>query len=521
MHPSAPPATGPGGPPGPAASPITAALDKQALKASTLVSVATTGAAPLTVAAGGAAIAFAVAGTLGIPIAYAAVAVLLAVFAVAYTKMAQLINSRGTFYNYIAHGLGRTVGLGFALISMLAYAAMGVGLIGGFGATAAALLDRFHIVHVSWVWTALAGAAVIGVLGVTRIGFVGRILLVCLYAEVAVALIIAGVLAAHPFGGRYDLTGLNPMTLILAGAGAAAAGMVVAITGFVGFEMPPVFSTETRNPGRVVKAALFITLAGTAIIYTVCSAAMGINAGSGHLIGRAQAEGTDLMFTLAGQYLPTWFVNIGRVLLCTSLFAAALAFHTTASRYVATLGVERVLPQWMGVLRRKTNAPLAGSLTVTGLGVAAILVYAIRHWDPTVYMFFYLTCLGGLGVLALMVAASLAAIVYFARLRDAARQATVWQRVIAPGLALLGLGWILWQTVANFHQLLGVTPDNPARWWLPALYLAMLVVGVVWALILKVGWPDRYARIGTGGQAAATLPGTARSAFPAAAGGAR
>jgi amino acid transporter len=510
MHPSTLPAAGPVGQP---ASQVAAALDKRSLKVSTLISLATTGAAPLTVAAGGAAIAFATAQTLGIPVAYAAVAALLAVFSIAYTKMAQLIASRGTFYNYISRGAGRTIGLGAALISVLAYTVMHIGLVGGVGATSSLITERMFGAHVSWVWPALIGWAVIAVLGVTRIGVVGRVLAVCLYAEVLIVLLFAGVLVAHPAGGKFDLATLNPLNLIGFGAGAA---FVIAITGFVGFEMTAAFSTETRNPGVVVPAATFITLAGTAIIYVTGSAAMGINAGSDQLIGRAGAEGTDLMFSLVAQYLPAWLVDLGRVLLGTSLFAAALAFHTTASRYFAALGVERILPEWMGKLRAKTNAPAAGSLTVSGLALAAIIIYAIKGWDPTLYMFFWLTCLGGLGVLVLMLLNSLAAIAFFARLRDAAEHANVWQRIVAPAAATIGLGWVLVQTIGQYHILLGVDAHSPVRWWLPSLFLAVFVIGVVWALILKAGWPDRHARIGSGGRAAVMPAG---SPFPAASGG--
>lgn len=511
MQPSTPRTTAAAAPP---VSQVTAALDKRSLKIWTLISLATTGAAPLTVAAGGAAIAFAVARTLGIPVAYAAVAVLLAVFSVAYTKMAQLIGARGTFYNYISRGLGRTFGLGSALVAALAYNAMEIGLLGGFGAGASSLLQALFGVHVAWGWLALAGWAVVAVLGVTRIDLVGRILTVCLYAEVAVALALAVAQLAHPAGGRLDLATLNPASLVGAGAGAA---LVVAITGFVGFEVTAVFSTETRNPGRTVPAATFVTLAGTAVIYVLCSAAPGITLGSGRLIDRAGAEGTNLMFALAGPYLPGWFIDLGRVLLCTSLFAATLAFHTTASRYHASLGREGVLPAWLGALSRRHNTPIAGSLTQSALAVAVVVVYLVKGWDPNVYLFFWLTCLGGLGVLALMLAGSVAAIAFFARDRAAAAQANLWQRVVMPLLAAAGLGWVLWQTLAQFDVLLGVGGHDPARWLLPGLYLVALAGGVAWALVLKAGWPHLHARIGTSGRSAGALPGLAE-ASPVAAG---
>jgi hypothetical protein len=52
---------------------------------------------------------------------------------------------------------------------------------------------------------------------------------------------------------------------------------------------------------------------------------MGIDAGSGQLIARAQAESTDLMFGLAGQYLPGWFLDLDRVRQPPTALAAVTA----------------------------------------------------------------------------------------------------------------------------------------------------------------------------------------------------
>src|SRR5258706_1933973 len=79
-----------------------------------VVYFALTGAAPLTVVAGGATTGWAVTGVIGIPIGYLAIAVVLAVFSVGYTAMSRKIVNSGAFYSYIAQGLGRIPGVGAA-----------------------------------------------------------------------------------------------------------------------------------------------------------------------------------------------------------------------------------------------------------------------------------------------------------------------------------------------------------------------------------------------------------------------
>ena len=70
-----------------------------------------------------------------------------------------------------------------------------------------------------------------------------------------------------------------------------------------------------------------------------------------------------------------------------------------------------------------------------------------------------------------------------------------------------GLGYIIWLVVDNFGGLLGFAPgtENAAVWAFPAAYGAVAVIGVVWALILRVTRREDYDSIGLG--ARATHPG--------------
>ena len=56
----------------------------------------------------------------------------------------------------------------------------------------------------------------------------------------------------------------------------------------------------------------------------------------------------------------------------------------------------------------------------------------------------------------------------------------------------------------NYATLLGVPPGSPAAWILPGCYLAVAVIGVVWAVVLHDRRPDIYAAIGLGPHAIAS-----------------
>ena len=108
-------------------------------------------ATPLTVVAGVITTGFAVTGIIGLPIAFVAMALLLALFSVGYVAMSRHITNAGAFYTYVTHGLGRPAGVGAAWMALFAYNALQVGLYGIIGAAAAPLFADWFGVDVELV----------------------------------------------------------------------------------------------------------------------------------------------------------------------------------------------------------------------------------------------------------------------------------------------------------------------------------------------------------------------------------
>ena len=61
---------------------------------------------------------------------------ILIIFSVGYTAMARHHTSTGAFYSYVARGLKQPAGGAAAIIALLGYNAMQIGLYGLFGAAA-------------------------------------------------------------------------------------------------------------------------------------------------------------------------------------------------------------------------------------------------------------------------------------------------------------------------------------------------------------------------------------------------
>ena len=258
------------------------------------------GVAPLTVAAGVIPTAFATTGLTGIPAAFLVIAVILALFATGYVAMTRYITHSGALYAFVSRGLGRPAGVAAALVALLAYTFLQVGLYGAFGPNAASQAAAHLHLHAPWWAWALGAWAGITVLGLLRVDITGRILGVLLCAEILVTATetVAGL--AHPAGGHLRFSTLSPSALTSGGSGTFGVLAVVAVLGFVGFEQAPVLAEEARNAKRTVPAATYAALGMIAIVYAGASWAMAAHAGTRHVVATAGKQGPGLLFSLGG-----------------------------------------------------------------------------------------------------------------------------------------------------------------------------------------------------------------------------
>jgi len=388
-----------------------------------------------------------------------------------------------------------------ALVALLSYSCLQVGLYGALGPAAAAEAAAHLGVHAPWWAWALGAWAIITVLGMLRVDITGRVLGVLLTAEilVIVAETIAGL--ASPADGHISFATLSPADLTKSGVGTFGVLAVVAVLGFVGFEQAPVLAEEARHARRTIPLATFLALGMIAVVYAGASWAMAVHAGPSHVVAAAAGQGPGLLFGLGGGALS----QAAQLLYLTSLFAAALAFHNVVWRYMFALGRENVLPAALG-RTGANNIPKAASMAQSASGLAVIVIYAATGQDPMTRLFFWLGTTGGFGILLLLALTALAVVVFFAR---GDRGENIWQRLIAPALAAALLIAIVILAVRNYATLLGLPPADPLSRALPASYAAVAVIGLGWGLLLKARRPDRYAAIGLGASAVTARLGTA------------
>jgi amino acid transporter len=452
------------------------------------------GVAPLTVAAGVIPTAYQTTGLTGIPAAFIAVALILALFAVGYVAMTRHITNSGAFYAFVSRGIGRVAGVAAALVALLSYTFLQVGLYGALGPAAESLAAAHLGVHAAWWRWALGAWAVIAVLGLLRVDITGRVLGVLLSAEIVVIFAEAVLGLAHPAAGGVSFATLSPGDLTSAGFGTFGVLAVVAVLGFVGFEQAPVLAEEARNARRTIPVATFFALGMIAIVYAGASWAMAVHNGTTHVVAAAGQQGPGLLFGLGTSGSLS---QAAQWLFLTSLFAAALAFHNVVWRYMYALGRENVLPPALG-RTGGNNIPKTASLVQSATGLAFILAYAVGGWPPMTDLFFWLGTTGGFGIMILLGLTAAAVIAFFAR---DPRGESAWGRLIAPALAAVLLAGVVVLAVAHYDTLLGVPPGDSAAWALPGSYAVVAVIGLGWGLVLRTWRPQVYAAIGLGAHA--------------------
>ncbi|GAP51031.1 APC family permease [Streptomyces azureus] len=458
--------------------------------------------APLMVVAGVMPTTFAVMGIVGQPLLFVVLGVVLILFSIGYAEMSRHVHNAGAFYAYISRGLGGTAGAGAALVALVAYNALQIGIYGIFGFEVSGLLATYAGVEIAWWIPALVAALAVGLLGWLKIDVNARVLGVLLVIEVLLVVIFDVAALTDPGKEGLSLHAFNPDTLTGAGVGTA---LCFCIAAFLGFEQAPVYAEETSRPHVLVPRVMFLAVGGVAVFFALSSWALTVATGPAAIVGTAQKQSAGLLFFLTESRLGGTFTDVLHVLFVTGMFAALLSFHNVVARYAFAMGREGLLPAAFGRTSGTSGAPGTGSLLQTVVAVVVVAAFAIADdkpaGDPTapvLQLFTWFGNIGALGVIVLMAAASLSVVVFFVRRGAAGAQA--W-RLVTSALAGLALLVIAGYTVKDFEVLVGAGPDSSLSWILPGTIGLALAAGLVLGLVLRARAPEKHARIGLGNEA--------------------
>ena len=381
------------------------------------------------------------------------VAVLLA-FSAGYTAMARYITNAGGFYAFIDAGLGRVPGAASALVALLGYNTMQIGLYGMFGAVSSGFLAAKFGVTVPWWACAFAAMASIAVLGYRQIDLSAKVLSILVIGEYLVVLVLD--IAILHAGGAHGVT-LTSFTPHAIFSGAPSIGLLFCFAAFIGFEATTIYGEEAKNPKRTIPLATYLSVLLIGIFYTFSIWCMVIGAGADNVVKTltALSDPTTFLYTLSYHYANQTLSLAMSVLFITSIYAGLIAFHNSAARYFYATGREGLLPKVLGRTHRTHQSPHIGSLLQSALALIVVTIFVISGADPVLALFSWFTNIATLCVIALMALTSFAVLAFF-KGRAIATEGTL-RTVIFPvisGVLLLG---VLVLAIANFDVLTGAS----------------------------------------------------------------
>ncbi|ONI92782.1 hypothetical protein ALI22I_01770 [Saccharothrix sp. ALI-22-I] len=508
-----------------------------------LVALAMVAVTPMTVAVVITVTVIAQTGVIAMPAAFAVVAVVLALFVPGYLKMSREIDNPSAFYAFIARGLHPAAGVAAALVALVSYWALLVGLFGVIGQATAPLVEPLGV-RPHWAVTAVVAVLLVTGLASVKLSLPGVVVLVALVLDVVWIVVTAVVLMVHPAEGTAVAAGAvrafsfgdGPVVLL----SALFATVLPAFLGFVGFETTVVYRDRARDE-RTVPRATVVVVATLGVLYVLGAFAPIVATGPDGVVAAAREHGPELVFVLAETHLGAAWVAFGRVLFAFGVVAAMISFTLTVALYAYGLARDGVLPSAVGRLSPRTQAPARAAMALLVLNLLAIGGAAYLGLDPVGHLLLGGGAVGALGVLTLLAATAVAIVVHRRRTQPdpddapaapagfdakpefdgpgyrakgdgsadgtsgsggvtaadgAGRKSAAGTLAVVAAVALVAL---LVLGVWRFDALL----DGPVmllRWSVPIGFVVVAATGVAYGLWLRRNRPRVYDRIGGTGR---------------------
>ncbi|SHU72516.1 amino acid transporter [Mycobacteroides abscessus subsp. abscessus] len=411
-------------------------------------------AAPLTVIGGNMPLAMGLGNGAGAPVGFVIAALVLLVFSIGFVTMTPHVPEAGAFFSYVTVGLGERMGKGIAVVALIAYTAIQIGIYGYIGWAISDTVAYYHGPVIPWPVYSFVVLAIVAVLGYRHIELSAKVLGVALALEIGIVVVLDAVMVANPSPAGVTFTSFEPATFTQGTIGIA---ILFALTGFIGFEATAVFRDEARDPEQTIPRATYAAVVIIGAFYAITVWAFVVAVGPDQVTAVAKktlaGEGNMLLDT-TGDMLGTVGRDIVNVLLLSSLFACVLSFHNVIARYQFVLAGKGLLPARLATVHDQHESPSFSSLVQTATAAIIVAVLAILGIDPLVGVFGSMAGVATVGMVLLMLTTSVAVLVFFLRKRELST-GQLWTTRSAPALAVLGLLGSLWLVLSNFTLVTG------------------------------------------------------------------
>ena len=396
-------------------------------------------------------------------------------------RFTRRIAHAGGLYAYTVRGLGPRLGFLAGWMYAVAFA-IGISFVLIISADfLSAVLAANTSVHLGWFPLYCILLALILVIALADIRVSTRVQLV--FAVIGVVTIVALSLAIVAHGGAQGLTwrpfdpGLAPSThgLFLA--------VILAFTGFIGFEAAAVLGEEAAQPKRVIPRAILGTVIVATVYFVFVTWAQAVGYGvSG--AGKWAADPTALA-TLSDRYVGHWFSTLVDIVVVVDSFVAALAGVHLTARTLFAMGRDGGIPRQFAATTPRFKSPyvgIAGSVALTLI----LGAWFGRHFGVGLY-FDLMATTASLGILLVYALVSIAGMVFFWHARRGDGYNIILD-IVLPLIAVVICGYAIYSTLIPRPP----APISYSAW----IALAWLAAGLIIVVGLALTRPDRVRAFG-------------------------
>ncbi|GAB2458195.1 APC family permease [Comamonas humi] len=421
-----------------------------------------------------------------LPLAFVVASVVVALFAVGYSAISREVVVGGAFYAYTARGLGPVIGLGSAWVAVLSYTVFVPGGLSYLGFVMQTSAHDLLDLNIHWLWFSLGSWFLISFLGSRRIDFSARAVMVVILFEFLLLLVFDSAIVTQMGRAAFPAQSLDWSGMV---KGAPGVAILLAFTCYFGIESAALYSEEAKSPEKTVPRATYLAIFTIGVFYFVTSWITVGAVGPDNIKGIAEADVGLVYFKLSDQYVGKLFTHVIQAAIVTSMFATVLSLHNVAARYMFVLGRQGCIPSALGRTHPVHGSPSRASAAVAAISLIIVLVAAYLGIHPMLGLGLVALGFAAVGVMFMQALTSLAVIAYF---RQRANR-KLWQHVLAPALAFLGLCGALVAAVNNFEFLSG--SQNPMVNRVPIGIPIAMVGGVLFGLWMKKYRARQFAAI--------------------------
>lgn len=383
--------------------------------------------------------------------------------------------------------------------SLYSYAAKGLGPLGAYLTGVTLVLGCFGIAAASLSGSTVYMTTVLNNLGIPVSGVLSQVVIAAILGSLATFFTIRGIRLSARVSLVLELVSVTIISIVLIlgliGLGSkafdasqfsfegiqfsgVATGMVLAILGFVGFSSADALGREAKDAYRAIPRAIMWSAFGVGLLYIF--AAYTQVAVLGDKLGESASPMDDIAAFVG---MPSWFSPILNFGIAASFFAVVVSPLNVIGRIVYVMGKEGVLHESVGRTHESLMTPHRAILYIAPFVIIIPAVLYLLGVDG-ISVLVWVNTAGTYGYMFAYAAVSLAAVRYLRTL--GAATPLVWGAAI---LSIVGMAYVFYANVLP-------VPAYPLN-ILPWIFLALVVIALIWYGMLKSRKPEVISRIGT------------------------